>query len=99
MPSSKSTTAAGSAGRGSIDEAIDKNKQVAEEVKAAADELAVVHAVLDKKLPHGAREEDVVQAVAQTNVLEKRLDESSKVLDEVNEQLEREARARSSPGR
>jgi division protein CdvB (Snf7/Vps24/ESCRT-III family) len=72
-----------------IADALDKNKQVAEEVKDVADELAVVHAVLDKKLPRDANATDVAQAVARADHLEKRLTASGAVLDEVNESLQR----------
>jgi hypothetical protein len=72
-----------------IAEVIDKNRKVTEEVKGVADELAVVHAVLDKRLPEDARAEDVAQALAHTEALEKRLTESGKVLDQVNAALER----------
>jgi ABC-type Fe3+-citrate transport system substrate-binding protein len=88
MTSSKAPPAPGELA--TVDEAIDKNKQVAEEVKAAADELALVHAVLDKKLPDGVRAGDVAEAVARADEIEKRLDESGKILDQVNEKLERE---------
>jgi hypothetical protein len=74
-------------------EALDKNKQVADTVQEAADELAVVHAVLDTKLPQAARSaEEIARAVAHTNAVENRLSESAKVLDEVNETLEREVK-------
>jgi hypothetical protein len=96
-----STSHSGSSGRpgGSapLHEALDKNRQVAEEVKEAADELAVVHAVLDSHLPGDAGAEDVARAVAHTGEIEKRLTESGKILDEVNETLERATQAPSSP--
>ncbi|HEX2539538.1 MAG TPA: hypothetical protein VHM00_00470 [Caldimonas sp.] len=80
-------------GSAPLADALDKNRQVAEEVKEAAEELAVAHAVLDTEIPEDARPQEVARAVAQTSELEKRLSESGKVLDEVNETLEREARA------
>jgi hypothetical protein len=72
-----------------VAEALGKNKKVAKDVKEAADELAVVHAVLDKRLPGDARDGDVATAVAQTDDLEKRLTESGKKLDDVNRSLEK----------
>jgi hypothetical protein len=72
-------------------DALDKNKRAAEEVKEAADELAVVHAVLDTKLPEDAKAHEVAHAVAQASELEKRLTETGKALDEVNKTLERES--------
>lgn len=70
-----------------LGQALKKNEQVAEEVKEAADELAVVHAVLDTKLPEDAKNGDIATAVAQTDRLEKRLTASGEVLDEVNRTL------------
>ena len=73
-------------------EALDKSKQATEDVKKAADDLAVVHAVLDTKLASGASDGDVARAVAETDKVEKRLTRSAEKLDEVNETLERETR-------
>ncbi len=70
-------------------DALDKSKVATEEVKNAADDLAVVHAVLDTKLSDGASDEDVQRAVAETAQVEKRLTKSAEKLDEVNETLER----------
>lgn len=76
------------AGAGSsIGAALDKNEKAAEEVKQAADDLAVVHAVLDTKLTRGASDADVAKAVAETDKVEKHLTRSAKALDEVNETL------------
>ena len=72
-------------------EALDKNKQATDDVKRAADDLAVVHAVLDTKLAKGASDGDVARAVAETDKVEKRLTRSAEKLDEVNETLAREA--------
>ena len=82
-----------------LSEALDKNEEATEEVKKAADQLAVVHAVLDTKLGQGADVDDheVAHAVAETHEVEKRLEESAEKLDEVNETLRREA-ARGSAG-
>ena len=73
-------------------DALDKNKAATQEVKRAADDLAVVHAVLDTKIARGASDEDVQRAVEETNRLEKHLGDSAEKLDEVNETLEREVR-------
>jgi hypothetical protein len=61
-------------------------------VARAADDLAVVHAVLDTKVTKGASDRDVERAVAETKKVEERLSESAEKLEEVNETLEREAR-------
>jgi hypothetical protein len=73
-----------------IADALDKNKQATEDVKKAADDLAVVHAVLDTKLAKGASDGDVERAVAETDKVEKRLSKSAEKLDQVNETLARE---------
>ena len=88
-----STNSRSSADPEPLVEALDKNKQVATTVREAADELALVHAVLETKLPQDARSADeIARAVAHTDAVEKRLSESGKVLDEVNATLEREVK-------
>lgn len=76
-----------------LDKALAKNKEVTEEVARAADDLAIVHAVLDTKITRGASEGDVNRAVAETKRVEELLTESAEKLDQVNETLEREVRA------
>jgi hypothetical protein len=73
-----------------IADALDTNQQAAAEVKTAADELAVVHAVLDTKLTRDARDPEVRKAVADTDQIEKRLGEAAEKLDGVNGILQRE---------
>jgi hypothetical protein len=76
-------------------DALNKNKEAAEDVANAADDLAVVHAVLDTKVAHGAREADVKRAVAETKKVEERLTESVEKLEQVNETLAREVKSAS----
>ena len=78
-----------------LDQALNKNKEATAEVKRAADELAVVHAVLDTKIAQGASDGDVKRAVVETDKLEKRLGASADKLDQVNETLRREVRRKS----
>jgi hypothetical protein len=92
MSSSKSGAGQGSGAASPVAEALDQNKQATEEVKKAADDLAVVHAVLDTKLTRGASDSDVKRAVAETGKVEERLTRSAEKLDQVNEALEREVR-------
>lgn len=73
-------------------EALTSNKEVAEEVERAADDLSVVHAVLDTKIVTGAMEDDVNRAIAETKRVEERLNETAEKLEQVNETLERELR-------
>jgi len=92
MSSSTKGTTDGAPGASPIAEALDTNKKATEEVKRAADDLAVVHAVLDTKLNGGSSDSEVARAVAETNQVEKRLTRSAEKLDKVNESLDRELR-------
>ena len=71
-------------------DALDKNKKATGDVKEAAEELAVIHEVLDQGITKEARTGDVDQAVEQTGEIEKRLTKSAEVLEGVNETLEQE---------
>jgi hypothetical protein len=71
-----------------IESALSKSSQAKETVRTAADELAVVHAVLDKNVPKESVPADVRQAVRRTDELEKKLSKSAELLDEVTETLE-----------
>ena len=73
-----------------IEEALDKNKKATEAVKEAADDLLVVHAVLNEEIPDEARTGPVDQAVEHTREVEKRLSESADQLEDVNTSLEQE---------
>ena len=75
-----------------LDEALTKNTEATEEVARAADDLAVVHAVLETKIADGSSDFDVKRAVAETKNVEDRLSESAEKLEHVNETLEREVR-------
>lgn len=92
MSDSTPDRAHGEANSSPLNEALDKNKEATAEVKRAADDLAVVHAVLDTKIAQGASDSDVKRAVDETNRVEKRLGDSAEKLDQVNETLEREVR-------
>ncbi|MDP9917319.1 seryl-tRNA synthetase [Variovorax boronicumulans] len=73
-----------------IVKALKENKEAAQAVEKAADELAVVHAVLDSELPKESISPDANQAVERASQIEKQLTASSEKLKEVNESLERE---------
>jgi hypothetical protein len=92
MSRSTESPVPGAAPASPIADALDQNKQATEEVKKAADDLAVVHAVLDTKLTKGAGDDDVERAVARTDKVEKRLTKSAEKLDQVNDKLEREVK-------
>lgn len=70
--------------------ALKENKEATQAVEKAADDLAVVHAVLDTELPKESVSSDVDRAVEQTSELEKQLSASSEKLKRVNESLQRE---------
>jgi len=79
-----------------LDEALKKNEEATEEIKEAADDLVVVHAVLDQSAPDGGESADAKEAVAQTREIERRLGKAAEKLDDVNETLRREAESRAS---
>ncbi|MCR8958974.1 hypothetical protein M0765_014960 [Variovorax sp. S2] len=70
---------------------LEKNKQVAETVQEAAEDLSVVHAVLDSEVPKEALPSDVGQAIEQTDQLKDKLEEAHEKLKTVNEALEQQA--------
>jgi len=74
-----------------IGEALEKNQQATETVRQVAEELAVIHQVLDASLSKKDRRGDVDHAVQQTGEAEKRLTDSVEQLEEVNEVLEKHA--------
>lgn len=74
-----------------IDEALEKNKQATETVKQVAEELAIIHEVLDAGISRRAHSDDVEEAVEKTSEAEKRLNGSVEQLEEVNEALEKHA--------
>lgn len=73
-----------------VADALEKSQEVQGKVKRAADELAVVHAVLDKEIPEEERTGEVDQAVKHTGRLEKKLQKTADLLDEVTKTLESE---------
>jgi hypothetical protein len=64
-----------------------QNTEAAEQIKAAANELEVVHAVLSTRVPGQAADGDVQAAVARTGEIEQQLSETAQALDESNERL------------
>jgi ABC-type transporter Mla subunit MlaD len=70
-----------------IEEVLRANRQVAADIKDTAEELEVVHAVLDSKVPEIARVGDVGAAIDRTEVLQKQLKASSEQLDAANAAL------------
>ncbi|WP_286666599.1 hypothetical protein [Variovorax flavidus] len=69
-----------------------KSKQATETVQQAADDLAVVHTVLDTQVPAEARNDEVDQALAQADQLQAELDKSVELLHDVTRTLEAEVK-------
>lgn len=72
----------------SLEAVLQTNQKVSADVKNAAEELEVVHAVLDSKVPEEVRTGDVGAAIDRTEVLEKKLKESSAQLDVASSALQ-----------
>jgi len=87
MPDPKATAGADAH---PIKRALDKSKDVRKAVEEAADDLAVVHVVLDKEIADDARSAEVDRAIEKTDEIEKRLAKSAEVLEKVTETLETE---------
>jgi hypothetical protein len=81
-----------------VKRALDKSKDVKQAVETAADELAVVHAVLDKEIAEDGRTVEVDRAIAQTDRIEKRLSKSVEVLEKVADTLASEVQKKSQGG-
>jgi hypothetical protein len=75
-------------------DALDKTREAAETVQEAADDLAVVHTVLDAQVPVEVRNEDVDQALAHAGQLQEQLDKSVELLQDVTKTLEAEVKKR-----
>jgi len=71
-----------------LEETIDKAKEVAAEIKQAADDLAVANTVLEQQLPDDVQVGEVAQALDHTGAVEKTLTKSAEALDEVNAELD-----------
>jgi hypothetical protein len=77
-----------------IEEALDQSHRATDQVEQAAQDLALVHAVLDKQVPAEARYGDMGHALSQTSALEKQLSESVELLQEANKVLLTELEAK-----
>ena len=87
---SKQTRPAAPENAAGLAKALKENKEATQAVEKAADDLAVVHAVLDSELAKENISPDANQAVERTSELEKQLAASSEKLKKVNESLEQE---------
>lgn len=78
-----------------IVDVLNQNIEAAEQIKATASELNVVHAVLSTQIPTEALEGDLQAAVERTDELEQQLNETAEALEKSNDLL-REIGARNS---
>lgn len=76
----------------SLEQTIDKAKEVAAEIRQAADNLAVVNTVLEERLPDHVQVGEVAQALDQSVEVEKQLSESVDRLQQAHEELGQGAR-------
>lgn len=71
-----------------LEKAAQKAKEVAADIRQAADDLAVANTVLDAELAEAARTREIEQALDHTDRVEKTLDKSAEALEEVNNTLD-----------
>lgn len=71
-----------------VAEILNQNLETAEQIKATANELDVVHAVLSTQIPPDAMQGDLQAAVERTDQLEQKLNETADALDKSNELLQ-----------
>ena len=72
-----------------IAQILSENQESAEQIRAAANELDVVHAVLSTQIPTSALKADLQAAVERTDQLEQQLSETAEALNQSNERLQR----------
>lgn len=70
-----------------IADVLNQNMEAAEQIKATASELNVVHAVLSTQIPTDALEGDLQAAVERTDELEQQLSETAEALEKSNDLL------------
>ena len=65
-----------------ISDVLNQNVEVAQQIKTAANELGVVHAVLSTEVKPSGAESDVQAAVKRTSEIEQQLIETAEALEE-----------------
>ena len=70
-----------------ISDVLNQNIEAAEQIKSAANELVVVHAVLSTKVAAQGAEGDLQAAVKRTAEIEQQLNQTAEALDSSNQQL------------
>jgi hypothetical protein len=76
--------------------ALQENKQATETVQEVAEDLSVVHTVLDSEVPKETLHSDVGQAIEQTDQLKDKLRSAEEKLKTVNEALEQKVASKDS---
>ncbi|MDB5752414.1 MAG: hypothetical protein JWP65_2835 [Ramlibacter sp.] len=71
-----------------IDEACSRTDEVQRELEVASAELGLTHRALDRHLPPTQRTGDVAWAIAQNEVLERKVQQAAEDLSQVCELLE-----------
>ncbi|KQP21514.1 hypothetical protein [Pseudorhodoferax sp. Leaf267] len=71
-----------------LEQAIEKAKEVAADIRQAADDLAVANTVLGTQLAEDVRTGEVAQALEHGESVEKTLTKSAEVLNQVNASLD-----------
>jgi ribosome biogenesis GTPase A len=75
---------------------LEQNKQATETIQEVAEDLSVVHAVLDSEVPKETLHPDVDQAIEQTDQLKGKLRSAEEKLKTVNETLEQQVASKGS---
>lgn len=73
-----------------LSKALEDNKQATETIQEVAEDLSVVHTVLDSEVPKETLHPDVGQAIEQTDQLKDKLRSAEEKLKTVNETLEQQ---------
>ena len=71
-----------------LEDVVEENKEVAQEIRSAADELAVVHAVLATETVKPSPSEAAQQAIERTNEVRSKLEATASRLEDATEALE-----------
>jgi len=74
-----------------LEQTLDKAKEVAAEIRQAADHLAVVNTVLGEQLPDEVQVGEVAQALEHGDTIEQQLSDSVDRLEEAHEELSQQA--------
>ena len=77
-----------------LERALDQNENIKAAVVQSADELLVIHAVLQQEIPAHVQTGDVAQALQKTNALESTIQDTAVDLAQVNQLLVQEINER-----